>query len=289
MGRVARFGALGMLVVLLAGVAMLGAAQATSGPQAAIELAAAAPFHDEIVRDARGLCSDLTPAAAAALLTVPAAAPGSGCEAAVGGVFAATTPPSLSAGATVAVQATAERLTVHGNRASGVFSVVIDSVTEGGAEISPGGRWGLELELVGGRWLVSSEARLTEVPDCAVNPPGKCRKSVQRLLFWLGEPLPEELGPTIPVPRAVKHAGGRVLREFEAGATVVAQSGCLACHKIGTNGNRGPGPNLTRIGARLGTRQIERALISPTAPMPSFRNLPHSKLRAVVRFLSLLK
>jgi cytochrome c2 len=26
---------------------------------------------------------------------------------------------------------------------------------------------------------------------------------------------------------------------------VVAQAGCLACHKIGENGNDGPGPPLT--------------------------------------------
>ena len=30
------------------------------------------------------------------------------------------------------------------------------------------------------------------------------------------------------------------------GKLVVAQSGCLACHKIGENGNGGPGPDLTR-------------------------------------------
>jgi len=44
------------------------------------------------------------------------------------------------------------------------------------------------------------------------------------------------------------HAGGRVqaggaqLAEYEAGKKVVAQSGCLACHKIGENGNAGPRP-----------------------------------------------
>ncbi len=32
------------------------------------------------------------------------------------------------------------------------------------------------------------------------------------------------------------------LAEYEAGKQVVAQSGCLACHKIGENGNAGPGP-----------------------------------------------
>src|SRR5579871_5486665 len=38
---------------------------------------------------------------------------------------------------------------------------------------------------------------------------------------------------------------------FRAGELVVGQSGCLACHVIGANGNNGPGPNLTHIGSLL--------------------------------------
>src|SRR5436190_16751297 len=38
---------------------------------------------------------------------------------------------------------------------------------------------------------------------------------------------------------------------FNAGKQVAAQSGCLACHKIGENGNGGPGPDLTHIATRL--------------------------------------
>ena len=66
---------------------------------------------------------------------------------------------------------------------------------------------------------------------------------------------------------------------------MVAQSGCLACHKIGENGNAGPGPDLTHIGSRLPAGAIARTLVNPTAPMPSFRNLPPKKFTAVVRFL----
>jgi len=44
-----------------------------------------------------------------------------------------------------------------------------------------------------------------------------------------------------------------------AGQEVVAQSGCLACHKLGDNGNNGPGPELTHIGARL-PRNASRGL-----------------------------
>ena len=39
---------------------------------------------------------------------------------------------------------------------------------------------------------------------------------------------------------------------LEPGKEVVAQAGCLACHKLGDNGNDGPGPELTEIGAAFG-------------------------------------
>jgi ubiquinol-cytochrome c reductase cytochrome b subunit/menaquinol-cytochrome c reductase cytochrome b/c subunit len=90
-------------------------------------------------------------------------------------------------------------------------------------------------------------------------------------------------------PAAVVQAGGKTLAEYEAGKLVVAQSGCLACHKIGENGNDGPGPNLTHVGSRLPRQGIARTLVNPTAPMPSFKNLPPQKFNAVVAFLSQLK
>ena len=76
---------------------------------------------------------------------------------------------------------------------------------------------------------------------------------------------------------------------FAQGALVVGQSGCLACHQIGANGNSGPGPNLTHIGATLPAAGIGSTLRNPTAPMPSFKNLPPQKFNAVVGFLSLLQ
>ncbi|MDP9227996.1 MAG: c-type cytochrome, partial [Actinomycetota bacterium] len=48
--------------------------------------------------------------------------------------------------------------------------------------------------------------------------------------------------------------------EFEAGKQVAAQSGCLACHKFGENGNDGPGPELTEIGDKLPSAAIARTL-----------------------------
>jgi ubiquinol-cytochrome c reductase cytochrome b subunit/menaquinol-cytochrome c reductase cytochrome b/c subunit len=101
-----------------------------------------------------------------------------------------------------------------------------------------------------------------------------------------GSPTAIEIAP----PPAVKAAGGATLAEYEAGKQVVAQSGCLACHKIGDNGNAGPGPNLTHIASRLPAQGIARTLVNPTAPMPSFKNLPPVKFKAVVNgFLSQLK
>ena len=93
----------------------------------------------------------------------------------------------------------------------------------------------------------------------------------------------------MPTPAHVVEAGGETLAQYEAGRKVVAQSGCLACHKIGENGNAGPGPNLTNIASRLPRQAIARTLVNPTAPMPSFKNLPPQKFEAVVNFLSQLK
>ena len=90
-------------------------------------------------------------------------------------------------------------------------------------------------------------------------------------------------------PTAVKEAGPKLLAEYEEGRKVVAQSGCLACHKIGDNGNSGPGPDLTQIASRIPRQAIARTLVNPTAPMPSFKNLPAKKFEAIVNFLSQLK
>jgi mono/diheme cytochrome c family protein len=98
--------------------------------------------------------------------------------------------------------------------------------------------------------------------------------------------------PTViemPTPAAVVAAGGTTLAEYEKGKVDVAGSGCLACHKIGENGNAGPGPNLTHIASRLPRQAIARTLVNPTAPMPSFKNLPPEKFQAIVNFLSQLK
>ena len=59
---------------------------------------------------------------------------------------------------------------------------------------------------------------------------------------------------------AIKAMGPQMLAQYEKGKQVVAQSGCLACHRLGDNGNNGPGPELTHIGARLPRNAIARSL-----------------------------
>jgi menaquinol-cytochrome c reductase cytochrome b/c subunit len=95
-----------------------------------------------------------------------------------------------------------------------------------------------------------------------------------------------------PTPARIIAAGGDTLEQFEAGREIVAQSGCLACHKIGENGNDGPGPELGDIGARLPREGIARTLVNPTAPMPSFAALQEDapdEFEAMVTYLAQLK
>jgi ubiquinol-cytochrome c reductase cytochrome b subunit/menaquinol-cytochrome c reductase cytochrome b/c subunit len=69
---------------------------------------------------------------------------------------------------------------------------------------------------------------------------------------------------------------------------VAAQSGCLACHKLGENGNDGPGPELTEIGQRLPREAIIRSLKVGPDIMPSYQNLPPQKLNDLADFLASL-
>jgi menaquinol-cytochrome c reductase cytochrome b/c subunit len=75
----------------------------------------------------------------------------------------------------------------------------------------------------------------------------------------------------------------------QAGQAVANQSGCGACHKFGEAGNSGPGPDLTKIGEKLPSQAIARTLRNPTAPMPSYADLPPKKFDALVQYLSALR
>jgi mono/diheme cytochrome c family protein len=93
------------------------------------------------------------------------------------------------------------------------------------------------------------------------------------------------LGAAAGSPNEIEY---QVAKQYEPGKLAVAQSGCLACHKIGENGNGGPGPDLTEIADKLPRAAILRTLENPTAPMPSFAGLPEEKKNAMVDFLSQL-
>ncbi len=94
------------------------------------------------------------------------------------------------------------------------------------------------------------------------------------------------LGASAGSPNEIEY---QVAPEYEAGKLVAAQSGCLACHKIGHNGNDGPGPDLTDIANNLPKAAILRTLENPTPPMPSFAGMPEEKKTQLVDFLSQLR
>jgi quinol---cytochrome c reductase cytochrome c subunit, bacillus type len=93
------------------------------------------------------------------------------------------------------------------------------------------------------------------------------------------------LGATAGTPTEIDMS---VAADLEPGKEVAAQSGCLACHKIGENGNNGPGPELTHIGERLPQNAIARSLEVGPGIMPSYANLPPQKLAALTAFLASL-
>jgi len=80
----------------------------------------------------------------------------------------------------------------------------------------------------------------------------------------------------------------KVAADVEPGKQVAAQSGCLACHKIGENGNDGPGPELTEIGNRLPREAIARSLEVGPGVMPSYQNLSPKKFEELTAFLASL-
>jgi menaquinol-cytochrome c reductase cytochrome b/c subunit len=99
-------------------------------------------------------------------------------------------------------------------------------------------------------------------------------------------------GSPTEIDLEVKAATPQQRETLEQGKNVAASSGCLGCHKIGENGNAGPGPNLTEIGKRLPAPAIARTLVNPTSPMPPYTTLRRDepeKFNELVQFLASLK
>ena len=93
------------------------------------------------------------------------------------------------------------------------------------------------------------------------------------------------LGATAGAPTEITLS---VPNQYEEGKLIVAQSGCHACHKLGENGNNGPGPELTHIGQRIPREAIIRSVEIGPSIMPSYRDLGQQKINAVADFLSYL-
>lgn len=80
-----------------------------------------------------------------------------------------------------------------------------------------------------------------------------------------------------------------VAPQHEAGKEVVASLGCLACHKLGENGNDGPGVELTHIASQVPRAAILRSVEIGPGIMPSFRDLSPKKLNELADFLASLE
>lgn len=259
----------------LAAAALAVAPSSGSTTEKAITDAVRAPFEAYVARDAPALCADFTPTVSQHL--VENAPAGSTCESALAELFTLTAPYQRPAPAHLPAGLTVRHIVRHGSLAS----VVVQYRAEGTVS--------LKLQRVDGRWLIATHSRITTVSACDLTPhPTPCPATALVTVFFIAPPSLAQ-GPIPAIPGAVQRAGGRELSDFKTGRTVYDQSGCAACHRIDDYGNKGPGPNLDHVGSKLSSPEIERALIDPSEPMPSFKNLPAKKFKAVVEFLSLLR
>lgn len=242
----------------------------------AILTAARAPFVALANKDARALCGAFTRSAASHMAREGTV--NGDCAARVSGVFAAAEPVDQSHMRTLVRAIKVTRVRRYGRQASALIRYG-----------SQGRGFPLTLVWSSGRWLIATLPMLNTASGCRGRPGAAgCPPGAKVIVFGFIESLSTGPLPIAP-PTAIKRAGGSELREFKAGARVAARSGCLACHRIGAQGNARPGPALTHVGAQLSEAQIKKVLLDPAAPMPSFKNLPRAKLRTLMRFLELLR
>jgi len=253
------------------------ASAAPSGVREQIEKAARAPYEALAHRDAAAFCSAFTPTAVAKI--VAGAPPTATCPVAVAELLAKTS----------ANQPNAPVIPPAGWRVTNIVwqgAYASTSVRYGSQSVAS-----LVLRKVDHRWLITTRMRLAPITGCSVQSTQAtgCPDGARVVIALIEVPTAGQ-GPTLPlIPVSVRRAGGQELSEFKQGRLVFAQSGCEACHRIGIQGNPGPGPDLTHIGSMLAPRAIEHAIVDPTQPMPSFKNLQRAKFHALVRFLGLLR
>ncbi len=147
----------------------------------------------------------------------------------------------------------------------------------------------LPTECTSANRIMLRESREASKHLCPEEKPDVLMKADGALVCVAALPSGGPSGVGIPVPPGLRARGEAAVAQFNEGRRVVVQSGCEACHKIGDDGNNGPGPELTHVADRLPRQAIARTLVNPTAPMPSFKNLPPAKFAAVVYFLSQLR
>lgn len=246
-----------------------------------IASAAKAPYVDFARKRAGDLCADFTPVVDRSLGT--SISPSKTCSHRMNVTFAAASPSEVQA-----AQILLRTLKVTETTASGDNAGATLAYKRGKSTLD----MHVSLEKVQGRWRVVTVPSIALVKGCFVHGvvSAHCTPKARIVLFSIGvtrEHSGKVMGISVPVD--VEHAGGQELYEFKLGNNVAIRSGCLACHRLGRQGKRGPGPDLTHVGSHLTEAAIAHSLISPTTPMPSFRGLPAKKFRALVQFLALLK
>ncbi len=274
----------GLFAVVVAGVVVLitiGVSSAIPsvqlGTRRAIVDAARAPFLALARKDSGSLCSVFTHATANYLGSQYPTPTHANCVERVDKVFAEAEPVDRNRLLTLAHALIITRVRVRGTHAS--------------ARVGTGRGSGSVVTFVRGHrgWLIATRPWLVLARGChdrvgATNCPNS-----SRIIVFGFRAASSAGGLPIDPPSTIRLAGGKKLREFMVGARVAVGLGCLACHRIGDQGNAYPGSPLTHVGSFLTEGQIVHALVSSSEPMPSFRNLPKSKMVELVRFLTLLK
>lgn len=131
-------------------------------------------------------------------------------------------------------------------------------------------------------------------------PPGRLVSIVAGVLMAASAGCGEERAEPSPPrsatgqagpPSAIDLPGLSVAPRFASGERLMAQSGCLACHRLGAAGNDGPGPDLSEIGSSLIASEIARLVVKGPGIMPNYEALEHEKpkeFHGMVAFLDSL-